>query len=209
MKNNKHTRDLSARFVAKYKEAKLKTLIFEDRNDPYLIFGDFFSASGIGGHLRVLKKFFKYAVNIRSFKKHPADVVMYYETFCKILNAAWVIDETSVRFADLTSKETYVGIKTGGVLPDGILQKCLVEREISDPYFGIANVFKHAPLEQYHFRLNDWFKLSLCNDESIAEDKKTRQVYKNIVKILICSWLIYEKEVLALINEPSQSETVS
>ncbi|WP_293299180.1 hypothetical protein [Pedobacter sp. UBA4863] len=193
---NKITSNLMLRYATAYKKARVKTLIFDNYEDPFMVFRDFFSSSDIENHLAMLKRMYKHASVNRRFKKHPADIVLYYEIFTNLLNATWIIFKTNIRFKDLEAKEKYLGIGTGGELSNESLTKYLAEGEIEDAYRGFYNAFAHISLTEYHRRLNNWYKLSLCGDDHDDEDKLGRKIYKMLKKLMVCSWLIYEREIL-------------
>lgn len=198
--------ELTFLYRSKYKKAKLATLIFGDYLDPYMVFSDFFSASDIKGHLAELKKMYRCAISLRRIKSSPANAIYDRELFSNVLNAAWVIDQTGIRFFQVANKEHYAGM-SGGKLNDQKITHYLTDVEIKDPYLGIKNVFKKATLNECQAALYEWLKLAFCKCE-FDEDVKGGKRYKYIVKTLICCWLIYEKEILGFERLPATDNEV-
>lgn len=189
--------DLMTLYAAKYDEARLKTVVFDDYLDPYLLFKDFFSASTIDGHLLALKKMYRSAIRLTRIKAAPADVIFDRELFSCLLNAAWVIDQTGIRFAQTNVKYECVG-QSGGALSSEKIARYLTDVEVADPYLGINTVFKEMDLQKLHLVLNEWLKLALCKNEFEEDYRGRRKLYKGIVKVFICCWLIYEGEIVSL-----------
>ncbi|WP_113663688.1 hypothetical protein [Pedobacter nanyangensis] len=188
--------NLTARYAAKYDEAKLKAVVFDHYTDPYMVFSDFFAVSNIKEHLLGLKKMYKCATALMRIKTAPANVIYGRELFSVVLNATWVIDQTGVKFSQLEARELYRG-RSGGVLSNEKAADYLTDAEINDPYLGIKNVFKKTDLHQCHVALNEWLKMALCKNEFEADYKGRRKLYKCIAKVLICCWLIYEREIVS------------
>jgi|GEM_PF-3385121 len=196
MKQKDFTPNLMALYAAKYDEAKLKTVVFDHYTDPYMVFSDFFTVSNIKEHLLGLKKMYKCATALMRINTAPADVIYDRELFSIVLNASWVIDQTGVKFSQLKAREHYRG-RSGGVLSNEKAADYLTESEINDPYLGIKNVFKKIDLHQCHVALNEWLKMALCKNEFEEDYKGRRKLYKCIAKVLICCWLIYEREIVS------------
>lgn len=191
--------DLTALYAEKYKRAKLKTLVFDRYKDPFMVFKDFFSVDDINGHLACLKKLYKCAISLRAIKTGAADAIYGTELFSKVLNAAWVIDQTGIRFSQIHDKKQYAGM-SGGELNNKKINHLLTIVEINDPYLAIKNVYDKKNLGQCHLALNSWLKTGLCKNEMEEDYRGRRKLYKSIVKILICIWLIYEREILSSTN---------
>lgn len=196
MKQKDSTPNLAALYAAKYDEAKLKTVVFDHYTNPYLVFRDFFAVSNIEEHLLGLKKMYKYAAALMRIKTAPADVIYDRELFSIVLNATWVIDQTGVKFSQVKERKLYSG-RSGGVLSNEKTAGYLTDAEINDPYLGIKNVFKKIDLNKCHVALNEWLKMALCKNEFEEDYKGRRKLYKCIAKVLICCWLIYEREIIA------------
>jgi len=198
--------ELMSLYRSKYKKAKLATLIFGDYSDPYLVFSDFFSVSDIKGHLMELKKMYRCAMSLRSIKSSPANAIYDRELFSNVLNAAWVIDQTGIRFFQVGNQQHYTGMSGGG-LNNQKITRHLTDIEINDPYLAIKNVFKKVTLDECQAALYEWLKLAFCKSE-FDEDFKGRKRYKYIVKILICCWWIYEKEICKLGQVPAMANGI-
>ncbi len=196
MKQKEFTPNLTVLYAAKYDEARLKTVVFDHYTDPYLVFSDFFGVSSIREHLRGLKKIYKCAKALMRIKTAPADVIYDRELFSIVLNATWVIDKTGVKFSQVKETELYSG-RSGGVLSGKKAANYLTDAEINDPYLGIKNVFKKIDLHKCHVALNEWLKMALCKNEFEEDYKGRRKLYKCIAKVLICCWLIYEREIIS------------
>jgi len=196
MKQKNLTPDLTVFYAAKYEEAKLQTVVFDHYKNPYLVFSDFFAVSNIKGHLLELKKMYKCATALMRINTAPADVIFNRELFSIVLNATWVIDQTGVKFAQLNATEPYRG-RSGGALSDEKIAGYLTAAEIKDPYLGLKNVFKEIDLCKCHTALNEWLKMALCKNEFEEDYKGRRKLYRGIVKVLICGWLIYEREIIS------------
>lgn len=194
MKQKESTLDLAVLFAANYKKAKLKSVCFDHYMDPYLVFSDFFGVSNIKGHLLELRKIYRSAASLRCVKTTPASAIYDRELVSNLLNAAWVIYRTGIRFSQIDVREHYKGF-SGGELSNKKVARYLTPFESLDPYLGIKKVFKKNTLEKYHAALNEWLKMALCKNEFEEDYKGRRKLYRGIVKALICCWLIYEREI--------------
>ncbi len=194
MKQKKSNPNIAVLFAAKYKKAKLKSVPFDCYIDPYMVFSDFFGVSNIKGHLLEFKKIYRSAASLRCVKATPASVIYDRELFSNLLNAAWVINQTGIRFSQINGKEHYKGL-SGGELSGKKINCYLTDAEINDPYLGIKKVFNDNTLQKCHAALNEWLKMALCKNEFEEDYKGRRKLYKGIVKVLICCWLIYEREI--------------
>ena len=207
MKKTKHGEIpyLTMHYAEKYKKAKLKSVCFDYYTDPYMVFSNFFGADDIVGHLLELKKIYRSAARLKCAKISASNAIYSRELFSVILNAAWVIDQTGLRFSQITAKEHYLGMN-GGELKGIKIERHLTDVEFKVPYLGVKNVFKKRKLANCHSALYEWLKLALCKNEYEQDYKGRRGLYKSIVKIIICVWLIYEKEILLSVNDANQPE---
>lgn len=196
MKQTESISDIAALFVAKYKKAKLKSVPFDDYTDPYMVFSNFFGVSDIKGHLLELKKIYRSASSLRRVKITSASAIYDVELFGNVLNAAWVINETGIRFSQIKEKDQYKGL-SGGELSDEKIVSYLTDAEINDPYLGIKKVFKKNLLQKCHATLNEWLKMALCKNQFEEDYIGRRKIYRGITKVLICCWLIYEREIIS------------
>lgn len=195
MKKNDVIENLSTVYAEKYAEARLKTVVFDHYTDPYMVFSDFFGISSIEEHLYSLKKMYKCAISLKRIKVAPADVIFDRELISTMLNAAWIIDQTGVRFSQIKQRAHYSG-RIGDALDNEKINAFLNVSEVNDPYLGIRNAFIGIDLGKFHTALNEWLKMSLCKNEFEEDYQGRRKLYKAIVKVLICCWLIYEREMV-------------
>ncbi len=176
-----------------FNKAKQKNNAFVENENPYEIIFQFFEVACIKDHLLVLKKMRKHAIGVTCFKDGVADVLYRYKLLSNMLNAAWIIHKTGLRFIDLVSVSKHRF--KGELLTDTEAIRYLKPEEIDNPYLGIRNLYKDFNLGKYHEYLYELFSLSLAPNDYINPGKQEKEMYKNIRKLIVYFRLIYQNEM--------------
>lgn len=190
-------KNLKLIYQQKFEKAKIKSYPFlhPKRINPYEVFGDFFDAGDIESHLAELKELYDKATSKKFLKKQPHSIMYDYKLFSEILNATWIVCKTKVKSRDIPFRMQEL-VMPGGVLTDCTLQRYLMEDEIKNPYLGFFHCYNDFALATYHRNLHIWFFFGMSKKDFLGKDKETKKTYKNLCRIIICTWPIYENELL-------------
>ncbi|MCJ0742144.1 hypothetical protein [Pedobacter montanisoli] len=186
--------NLQSVYKGYFKKALQKNPIYGESTNPYEIISNFFDAASIEDHLLLLRRIYKNAISLKSFNRDIADVLYRYKLISQLLNATWVVYKTDVKFSKSIGLSGKHKLK-GKVLSDTKLAAYLKPDEIVDPYLVFEILYKELSLYKLQDQLYEMLNLSLCSNEHAEEQVKIKKVYKSLVKVLICCWLIFKNEI--------------
>lgn len=189
--------NLTTIYEKKFKKSTAKSYPFFQQRPvhPYQVIGSFFNAGDVVGYLEISRRLFASATSERLLKKELHSMMYDHKLFSELLNATWIIYKTKVKCSAMPLQKD-VFVVSGGHLDISIIKKFLMEDEMNNPYLGFFHCYKDFELAAYHRNLYYWFFFSLTDKDFLVKDKETRKIYKNLCKMIICSWLIYENELL-------------
>lgn len=186
--------------IKKISKNRIVNLDNDEITDPVKVVHDFFSASWLPDHLKMLKQWRNDAAfeSDKSSNNRPASLLYDHELTIKLLEAAWLLKSTKLGRVEIDhDKEIDIAkwyIKTERKkLRD--YPEHLSVREIIRPSSVIKKMFKVHKLDAYRKILNIWLYDALSTsflEESLSK-AEVITVYEQLVKLFEAMWLISER----------------
>lgn len=186
--------------IKKISKNRIVNLDNDEITDPVKVVHDFFSASWLPDHLKMLKQWRNDAAfeSDKSSNNRPANLLYDHELTMKLLEATWLLKSTKLGGVGINhDKEIDIAkwyIKTERKkLRD--YPEHLSVREIIRPSSVIKKMFKVHKLDGYRKILNIWLYDALSTsflEESLSK-AEVITVYEQLVKLFEAMWLIHER----------------
>ena len=186
--------------VKKPSKNRIVYLDNDEITDPIKVVHDFFSASWLPDHLKMLKQWRNDAAfeSENSYNRSAASLLYDHELTIKLVEAAWLLKGTKLGRVDIDDdKEIDIAkwyIKTERKkLRD--YPEHLTVREIIRPSSVIKKMFKVHKLDAFRKILNIWLYDALSTsfmEESLSK-AEVIVVYEQLVKLFEAMWLISER----------------
>jgi len=186
--------------MKKISEDRIVYLDNDEIADPIKVVHDFFSASSLPDHLKMLKQWRNDVAfeSDRSSNYGQAGLLYDYELTIKLLEACWLLKDTKLGRVDIEgSKEIDIAkwyIKTERKKLR-YYPKALSVREIVKPSSVLKKMFKIYKLDSYRKILNIWLYDALSTsfmEESLSK-AEVIVIYEQLVKLFEAMWLTSER----------------
>ncbi|RYG52492.1 MAG: hypothetical protein EOO01_06445 [Chitinophagaceae bacterium] len=186
--------------VKKLSKNRIVYLHNDEIADPIKVVHDFFSASWLPDHLKMLKQWRNDAAfeSDGSNSRSPSFTLYGHELTIKLVEAAWLLKAEKLGRIDIDDEEE-INIAKWHIKTEGEKLRDYPEhlnvREILKPSSVIKETFRIHKLDGYRKILNIWLYDALSTsfmEESLSK-AEVIIVYEQLVKLFEAMWLIAER----------------